>query len=343
MKRIVTLVLSICLASALFGGDDPLPSWNEGCTKSSILAFIDAVTNPGTADFIPEDERFATFDQDGTLWVEHPIYTQSVYALDTIKELAKTQPELRVTEPFKSIVDDNFNAILNFTRPDWEKIVILTNSGMTVDAFTAHVKNWISTAKHPRWNRRYPELAYVPMRELMEFLKTNGFKTYIVTGGAQDFVRVYSKEAFGVPPEQVIGTAGVTQFQENADGCPLMIKEPKLLFYDNYDGKPEAIHLIIGRRPLAAFGNSNGDQQMLEYTCGSNSRRLTMIVLHDDAVREYAYGPANGLPDTKVGTLSQNVYDKVMQRGGLIISMKNDWKKIFSFETVCQETPQSKE
>jgi hypothetical protein len=215
---------------------------------------------------------------------------------------------------------------------DLEKILAATLTGMTVDEFNAEVKKWIETAKDSRWKRPYTELVYKPMLEVLGYLRSNGYKTYIVTGGGQDFVRVYAERVYGIPPEQVVGSAVGTKFGYDKTGKPFLTKEPKLLLNDNNAGKPEGIHLMIGRRPHAAFGNSTGDRQMLEYTKAGDGARLSMIVLHDDARREYAYGPAQGLPDTKVGAFTQALYDEAKKQGWIIISMKDDWKRIFSFE-----------
>ena len=216
--------------------------------------------------------------------------------------------------------------------PDLEKIIAATFTGMSVDVFSAEAERWIPTAQDERWKRPYTELVYQPMQEVLSYLRANGFKTYIVTGGGQDFVRVYSERVYGILPEQVVGTAGGTKYSYDADGKPILTKEPKLLLNDNDAGKPEGIHLMIGRRPVAAFGNSTGDQQMLEYTGAGDGLRLKMLVLHDDAEREYAYGPAQGLPDTKVGTFTQDLYDEAKKDGWIVISMKNDWTRIFAFE-----------
>ena len=215
---------------------------------------------------------------------------------------------------------------------DLEKILFATLTGMSVEEFNAEAKKWLDTAKHHRWNRPYTELAYQPMLEVLRYLRDNAYKTYIVTGGGQDFVRIYAEKVYGIPPEQVVGTAGGTKYGYGEDGKPFLTKEPKLLLNDNDAGKPEGIHLMIGRRPYAAFGNSTGDRQMLEYTKAGGGARLAMLLLHDDAAREYAYGPAQGLPDSKVGTFTPELFDEAKKNGWTVISMKNDWKRIFAFE-----------
>jgi phosphoglycolate phosphatase-like HAD superfamily hydrolase len=311
---------------------DPLPSWNDGPAKQSILAFVRATTDQSSPRFAPPEARIATFDQDGTLWVEHPMYTQVVYCLEKVKVLAEKKPELNNVEPFKTVLSGDREAIAKLSMPDLEKILGATLSGMTVEQFSAEVKSWLATARDPRWKRPYTELVYQPMLELLRYLRTNGYKTYIVTGGGQDFVRVYSEQVYGISPEQVVGTAGGTAYGYDESGRPMLTKEPKLLLNDNNAGKPEGIHLMIGRRPYAAFGNSTGDRQMLEYTGAGDGARLMMLVLHDDAKREYAYGPAQGLTDTKVGAFTQALYDEAKNKGWTVISMKDDWKRIFEFE-----------
>jgi phosphoglycolate phosphatase-like HAD superfamily hydrolase len=312
---------------------DPLPSWNDGPTKQAIITFVKETTDQGSPKFVPASERIATFDQDGTLWVEHPIYTQVVYCLDRVPAVVEKKPELKSVQPFKTVLSGNREAIAKLSMRDLEKILAATLTGMTVTEFNAEAKKWIETAKHPRWDRLYTELTYQPMLEVLRHLRDSGYKTYIVTGGGQDFVRVYSEKVYGIPPEHVVGTAGGTKYGYDKDGKPFLTKEPKLLLNDDHAGKPEGIHLMIGRRPYAAFGNSTGDRQMLEYTGAGDGARLTMLVMHDDAQREYAYGPANRLPDTKVGTFTQELYDEAKRKGWTVISMKNDWKHIFSFES----------
>ena len=315
--------------------DDPLSAWNDGPAKQAIVAFVKDTTTQGSPKFVPPAERIATFDQDGTLWVEHPLYSFVMYALDSMPALVKAKPEMAKVTPFSTVLEilkGDRAAVAKLTLPDLEKILAVTYTDRSVDEFSAQVAKWIATAKDSRWKRLYTVLTYLPMHEVLQYLRANGYKTYIVTGGGQDFVRVYSEQTYGIPPEQVVGTAGVTKYEYDKDGKPFLFKEPKLLLNDNHAGKPEGIHLMIGRRPYAAFGNSTGDRQMLEYTQAGDGARLSMLVLHDDATREYAYGPAQGLPDTKVGAFTQALYDEAKKDGWIVVSMKNDWKRIFAFE-----------
>jgi phosphoserine phosphatase len=311
----------------------PLASWNDGLAKQAILDFVKVTTDRASASYVPPEDRIATFDQDGTLWVEHPMYSQVIYCLDRVPSVVKAKPELAKVEPFKTVLSGNREALARLAVHDLEKILVATLTGMSVDEFDAEARKWLASAKDPRWKRPYTELTYLPMQEVLTYLRANGYKTYIVTGGGQDFVRLYSEKAYGIPPEQVVGTAGGTKYGYAKDGRPFLTKEPKLLLNDNDAGKPEGIHLMIGRRPYAAFGNSIGDRQMLEYTKAGAGARLSMLVLHDDANREYAYGPAQGLPDTKVGVFSQALYDEAKKQGWAVISMKNDWKRVFASET----------
>jgi len=309
-----------------------LASWNDGPAKRAIMDFVRATTDQASPKFVPPEERIATFDQDGTLWVEHPMYTQVVYCLERVPAAVEQKPELKNQEPFKTVLFGDREALAKLSLHDLEEILVATLTGMPVEVFDAEAKKWIETAKHPRWKRLYTDLTYQPMLEVLQYMLSNGYKTYIVTGGGQDFVRLYSQHVYGIPPEQVVGTAGGTKYGYDKDGKPFLTKEPKLLLNDNDAGKPEGIHLEIGRRPYAAFGNSTGDQQMLEYTGAGDGARLMMLVLHDDAQREYAYGPAQGLPDTKVGTFTQALYDEAKKDGWTVISMKNDWRRIFAFD-----------
>ena len=315
---------------------DPLPSWNDGPAKSAIISFVQKTTTSGAPQYVPEEERIATFDQDGTLWVEHPMYTQVMYSLEKVPDLVKKKPELANIRPFKTVLSGDEDAIAKLTIKDLEKILAATLTGMTVEQFDAEVKQWISSAKHPRWKVPYTQLTYQPMREVLDYLRANGYKTYIVTGGGQDFVRVYAEKTYGIPPEQVVGTAGGTKYSYDKSGKPTLTKDPRLLLNDNDAGKPEGIHLMIGRRPRVAFGNSTGDRQMLEYTKAGTAPRLGMLLLHDDAVREYAYGPALGLPTTKVGAFTQALYDEAKSKGWTVVSMKNDWNRTFVSDPVAR-------
>jgi phosphoglycolate phosphatase-like HAD superfamily hydrolase len=284
---------------------------------------------------VPPEERIATFDQDGTLWVEHPMYSQVMYILESVPALVKAKPELAKVAPYSTVLEilkGDRAAIAKLTMPDLEKLAAATLTGMPVETFNAEAKKWLAEAKDPRWKKPYTELTYLPMQEVLKYLRASGYKTYIVTGGGQDFVRAYSQSTYGIPPEQVVGTAGSTSYGYAKDGKPFLTKAPKLMLNDNNAGKPEGIHLMIGRRPNMAVGNSTGDQQMLEWTKAGDGARLSMLVLHDDAKREYAYGPAQGLPATKVGAFTQALYDEAKKQGWTVISMKNDWNRIFAFE-----------
>jgi phosphoserine phosphatase len=307
---------------------DPLPSWNDGAAKSAIVEFVEAVTTEGGADFVPREDRIATFDQDGTLWVEHPLYGQGMFALDRVAEMAAEHPEWKTKEPFKAVLTGDREAMAKFTEGDWAEIIGATHAGITTEQFLEIAGDWLAKAQHERFKRPYTELVYQPMLEVMDYLRDSGFRTYIVTGGGQEFVRIYSERVYGVPVEQVVGSSIATKY-ESQDGKPVLMREPKVFFIDDKDGKPIGINLFIGKRPYAAFGNSGGDREMLEWTGAGEGARLKMLVLHDDAEREYAYGPANGLPDTKIGTFSQTLADEAKQKGWVVISMKNDWKTIF--------------
>jgi phosphoserine phosphatase len=336
-----TLVLLPALCGLLLPATAPaqlvtssalLPSWNDGPAKQAIFDFVRGTTDRSSPSYISFEDRIAVFDQDGTLWVEHPMYTQVVYCLERVPAVVAKKPELKNVEPFKTVLSGDREAMAKLSMRDLEKILAATLTGMSVEEFNAEAKKWLETARDPRWKRPYTELVYQPMLEVMRYLRDKAYKTYIVTGGGQDFVRLYAEKVYGIPLEQVVGTAGGTKFGYAKDGKPFLTKEPKLLLNDNNAGKPEGIHLMIGRRPFAAFGNSTGDRQMLEWTGAESGARLKMLVLHDDAAREYAYGPAQGLPDSRVGTFTQALYDEAKKDGWTVISMKNDWKRIFAFE-----------
>lgn len=330
--RFLAFTIAVAVNIQLVAQTDSLPSWNDGPVKQAILQFVKTTTDKSSPNFVPVAERIVTFDQDGTLWVEHPMYSQVVYCLSRVPAVVKAKPELANVEPFKTVLSGDHAAMAKLSEADLMKILAATLTGMSVDEFRAEAKEWLASAKDHRWDRLYTSLTYLPMQELIKYFRENDFKTYIVTGGGQDFVRVYSESIYGVPPEQVVGSASGTTYAYDKDGKPFLTKEPKLLLNDNDAGKPEGIHLMIGRRPIASFGNSTGDRQMLEYTKAGKGARLAMLVLHDDAKREYAYGPAQGLPDTKVGTFTQALCDEANKQGWVVISMKNDWNQIFDFE-----------
>jgi hypothetical protein len=335
--RGVTLALCVLMLSVVgaHAQSDPLPSWNDGPAKQAIVEFVQATTTQGSPKFVPPAERIATFDQDGTLFVEHPMYSFMMYALEQVPALVKAKPALAKVAPFSTVLavlKGDRAAMDKLSMTDLEKIIAATFTNRSVEEFNAEVTKWFAEAKDPRWKRPYTELTYLPMQEVLKYLRANGFKTFIVTAGGQDVVRSYSERVYGIPPEQVMGTAGVTRYGYAKDGRPMLMKLPKLLHFDDGAGKPEGIHLLIGRRPIAAFGNTDGDRQMLEYTKAGDGARLSMLVLHDDATREYAYGPAQGLPATKVGAFPQALYDAAKKDGWTVISIKNDWKRIFTFE-----------
>lgn len=310
---------------------DPLPSWNDTPTKQAIVAFARATTDATSKDYVPPEARIATFDMDGTLWVEHPMYTQVVFALERVREMAKANPALAGEEPFKTIALGDAAAMSKLTEADFFKAVAMSEGGLTVEGYFDVVRQWLRTARHPRYHRPYTDLVYAPMVDVMKYLRSVGYRTYIVTGSGQEFVRAFGEEALGVPPEQVIGTMLAIDY-EKVSGAPSLVHRSGVVHIDDGPGKPVGINMVIGRRPYASFGNSNGDQQMLEWAKGGSGARLAMIVLHDDPLREYAYGPADGQPDTRVGRFTQSLYDEAKAGGWHVISMKNDWKRIFAFE-----------
>ena len=335
ISRVLALGALLAFGTYARAQTDPLPSWNEGAAKKAIVEFVQTTTTQDSPNFVPPAERIATFDQDGTMWVEHPMYTQVMYVLERVPALVKARPELARKAPFSTVLEvlkGDRAAIAKLNEKDLIELLAASSTGMSVETFQAEAKKWLAEAKDPRWKKPYAELTYLPMQEVLKYLRASGYRTYIVTGGGQDFVRVYSDATYGIPPEQVVGSAGGTTYGYGKDGKPFLTKEPKLLLNDNNAGKPEGIHLMIGRRPVAAFGNSTGDRQMLEYTKAGSGARLSMLVLHDDAKREYAYGPAKGLPDSKVGTFTQQLYDEAKKQGWVVISMKDDWKKVFAFD-----------
>jgi hypothetical protein len=333
--RIKQTAMTICalllIINVVQAQTDPLPSWNDGAAKQAVIQFVQTTTDKSGPNYVAPDDRIATFDQDGTLWVEHPLYTQAIFELDRVKTLAKERPELKTTEPFRSVLAGDKAAIAKFGKEDWALIIGATQAGMTNEAFQEIVKQWLATAKHPRFQRPFTELVYQPMVEIMSYLRANGFRTYIVTGGGQEFVRVYSNSVYGVAPEQVVGSSMVTKY-EYKNGKPILMILPKEFLVSDRAGKPIGINLFIGKRPFAAFGNADGDREMLEWTAAGQGARLKMLVLHDDSEREYAYGPAGGQPDTKVGRFSEELETEARDKGWIVISMKKDWKVVFPFE-----------
>jgi phosphoglycolate phosphatase-like HAD superfamily hydrolase len=337
IKSSAAMVVLGSVSRVSMAAENPLPSWNDGASKKAILEFMRATTDKSSPKFVPPSDRIATFDQDGTLWTEQPLYGQAMFALYRLGPMAPQHPEWKEAEPFKSVLSRDREAMSKFTEKDWMEIVAVTHAGMSTEDFLALVKPWIATAKAPRFDRPYTDLVYQPMLEVMKYLREKGYKTYIVTGGGQEFVRVYSEQVYGVPPEQIVGSSIVTTY-DNSSGKPALMREAKPFFVDDGPGKAIGINMFIGKRPQAAFGNSgsadlkSGDAQMLQWTQAGDGARLMMLVHHDDATREYAYGPAGGLPDTHVGTFSDALMAEANKNGWTVISMKNDWKRIFPFE-----------
>ncbi len=319
----VAAALALAVAPARAQTPDPLPSWNEGPAKARIVAFVRAVTEPGGKDFVPPADRIATFDNDGTLWAEQPMYFQLIFALDRVKALAPKHPEWKTKEPFASLLKGDVSKALAGGEKAIAEIVMATHAGMTTEEFEKIVKDWIATAKHPKSGRLYTEMVYQPMLELLAYLRANGFKTFIVSGGGIEFMRPWTEKVYGVPPEQVVGSSIKTKY-EMRNGKPVLVRLPAIDFIDDKTGKPVGINSHIGRRPIAAFGNSDGDRQMLEWTQGGGGARLMMLVHHDDAVREWAYGPKSS-----IGTFSDSLMAEANKQGWTVISMKDDWKTIF--------------
>jgi len=302
-----------------------LPSWNDGPAKRSIIDFVARVTDPASSEFVPEAERIATFDNDGCLWAEQPMYFQLLFAVDRVKAMAEDHPEWRRQQPFQAILEDDQERLAALTEHDLVEIVMTTHAGMTTVEFEKIVREWLATARHPRFNRPFTEMVYQPMLEVLDYLRRNGFKTFIVSGGGIEFIRPWAEAVYGVPPEQVVGSSIKTKF-ELRDGEPVLVRLPEVDFIDDKEGKPIGIHSHIGRRPIAAFGNSDGDLQMLQYTAAGDGARLMVYIHHDDAVREWAYDR-----ESHVGRLDRGL-DEAAERGWTVVSMKDDWAKIFAFQ-----------
>ena len=325
LKILVSLLFLPLTALAL----EPLPSWNDGPAKKSIIDFVEKVTRPGSPDFVPVSERIATFDNDGTLWCEQPVPVQLFFVLDRVKALAPQHPEWQTQDPFASILKGDLKTAMAGGERGLMELVMATHAGMTTVEFEQIVKDWIATAKHPKTGKLYTEMTYQPMLELLAYLRANGFKTFIVSGGGIEFMRPWAERVYGIPPEQVIGSSVKTKF-EMREGGPVLVRLPEVNFIDDKGGKPVGINQHIGRRPLMAFGNSDGDRQMLEYTQSGGGVRFELLVLHDDAAREYAYGPALGLPDSKLAAFTQALYDEAKKGGWTVVSIKGDWKQVFA-------------
>ncbi len=303
--------------------EEPLRSWNDTAPRKAIITFVERVTKQGSPDFVPPAERVATFDNDGTLWAEQPLYFQVLFAIDRVKALAPQYPEWKDTEPFGSLLKGDLKAALGGGEHALLEIVMAAHAGMTTDEFDKIVKEWIATAKHPTSGRPYTDMAYRPMLELLAYLRENGFKTFIVSGGGLEFMRSFAEKVYGIPPEQVIGSTGKQKF-ERPGGKALLTKLPAVDFIDDKEGKPIAIQKFIGRRPVAAFGNSDGDLQMLQWTCDASGPRFCLYLHHTDGEREWAYDRASS-----VGRLDKGL-DEASARNWTIVSMKQDWKEVFS-------------
>jgi len=322
---LVLVVAALGFGSTASAQTTPLASWNNGATKQSIISFVKKVTKPGSPDFVPAAERIAVFDNDGTLWSEQPMYFQLAFALDRVKALAPQHPEWKEKEPFKSVLADDMAGVAAGGEKGLLELVAATHGGITSEAFDKAVKEWLATAKHPRFKRPYTDLVYQPMIELLVYLRANGFKTYIVSGGGVEFMRAFTAKVYGVPPEQVVGSSIKTKF-EVRDGKPVIARLSEIDFIDDKAGKPVGIHKFIGRRPIMAFGNSDGDFEMLEWTTSGPGPRFGLIVHHDDAVREWAYDR-----ESHVGRLKRAL-DEAPQRGWAVASMQNDWKRVYPFD-----------
>ncbi|HXY29889.1 MAG TPA: HAD family hydrolase [Gemmatimonadaceae bacterium] len=301
---------------------DPLPSWNDGSAKRAITQFVKDVTASGGSKYVPRPERIAVFDNDGTLWAEQPIYVQFAFAIDRVKALASEHPEWRTTQPFQAVLDGDTKTVVASGEQGVTKLLMATHAGMTTDEFAKTVKDWLATARHPKTGRLYAEMVYQPMLELLTYLRARGFKTFIVSGGGIDFVRPWSERVYGIPPEQVVGSSIKTKF-EIRGGIPILIRLPDVNFVDDGPGKPVGINDHIGRRPIAAFGNSDGDQQMLEWTTAGSGARFALLVHHTDAEREWAYDRASA-----IGKLDRAL-DEAEAKGWTVVDMKRDWKVIY--------------
>jgi hypothetical protein len=325
LSLVVACALLVLTSSGISAQSGPLSSWNDGTAKKSIIDFVARVTSQG-ADFVPPAERIATFDNDGTLWTEQPVYFQLAFALDRVRALAPHHPEWKSEQPFKALLEKDMQAFAATGENGLLQIMAVTHAGMTTDEFSRTVLDWIATARHPRFNRPYTELAYQPMLELLDYLRANGFKTFVVSGGGVEFMRPWMERVYGIPPEQVVGSSGMVKFQMAANGRPELQKLAEIEFVDDGPGKPVGINRFIGRRPIFAFGNSDGDLQMLQWTAGGEGPRFAGLVHHTDAEREYAYDR-----QSKIGKLDEAL-DEAAAKEWTVVDMKRDWKTIFPSE-----------
>jgi phosphoglycolate phosphatase-like HAD superfamily hydrolase len=325
--RIFALLIALVFTATatMAQAADPLSSWNDGPTKKSIMAFVAKVTTVGSSDFVPEPERIAVFDNDGTLWPEQPMYFQLFFALDRVKALAPQHPEWETTEPFASLLKGDVKAALAGGEKAILEIVMATHAGMTTTEFEQIVTDWVAAARHPKTGKLFTEMVYQPMLELLVYLRENGFKTFIVSGGGIEFMRPWTEAVYGIPPEQVVGSSIQTKFEMRGDG-PALVRLPEIDFIDDKDGKPVGIHSHIGRRPIAAFGNSDGDLQMLQWATAGDGLRFGFLVHHTDAEREWAYDR-----DSHIGRLDKAL-NEARQQGWTVVDMQNDWKVIYPFQ-----------
>ena len=329
------LIVFALVLGAQAAAVDPLPSWNVGPVKQSIVSFISAAVMKDGAGYIAPDDRIAVFDNDGTLWSEQPIYFQLAFALDRVKELAPQHPEWNTTQPFKAVLDGDMAALQAAGEKGLVELVMATHGGMTTDEFAVIATNWLASARHPACNCPYTDRVFVPMIELLSYLRSNDFKTYIVSGGGVEFMRAFAETVYGIPPEQVIGSTIGTEFKLGGDGKPVLVREPKVDFVDDGPGKPVGINKFIGRRPVFAFGNSDGDQQMLEWTAAGGGPRFEGLVHHTDAAREYAYDRTS-----KIGRLDKAL-DEANAKGWAVVDMARDWRTVFPEVGVTQANRQA--
>lgn len=323
----LALIVQCCtllIATTLAGEREPLPSWSQGATKAAVLDFVARVTRTGGPDYVRSQERIAVFDNDGTLWSEQPMYVQFAFALDRVKERSAAHPEWKTTQPFKAVLDSDYKSLAAMDEQELLEIMSASHSGMTTEEFSDTVRSWLETARHPQLRRAYTQLVYQPMLELLAYLRANGFKTFIASGGGVEFIRVFAEPVYGIPPEQVIGSSGVTEYQLDADSKPVLVKQSKVEFIADGPGKPSGINRFIGRRPILAIGNSDGDLQMLQWTAAGSSARFVALIHHTDAEREFAYDRRS-----HVGRLDRAL-DEARSRNWVIVDMRRDWRRVFS-------------